>query len=176
MSAVPGERSATGRTAAEGRRIDGDRRGGAGGPRHRYLHIQMEIADVPPVVDSGRRMGRICRKEPISQPNNPTLRAPFTGLNEEAGQSPALSRNGRPRLHPQPRRVRTTARRDVWPSRKGAGIAGNIAMRSAPLGQGVFCWLRPDVFGKGREQSGSNLSRKGARIIRQGRRGEYEQR
>ena len=77
------------------------------------MPIHMEIADIPSAVDSGGGMWQINWRESPLQPNTPTLRAPFTGLNEEAGQSPALSRNGRPRLHPQPRRVRTTARRSV---------------------------------------------------------------
>ena len=107
-------------------------------PRLRHLPIQMEIADIPPLVDSGDGMGHISRQEPPSQPNTPTLRAPVTGLNEKlvkVQRCPATVGPGCTRSRGEPGlRLAEMFR----PSRKGAGIAGTIAMRSAPLGQGVF--------------------------------------
>ena len=147
------------------------------GHRHltiQHLTIQMEIADIPTVVDSGGGMGHISPQEPPSQPNTPTLRAPFTGLNEKlvkVQRCPATVGPGCTRS-----RGESGLRLAVMfrPSRKGAGIAGTIAMRSAPLGQGVFCWVRGRVRkGKG-YQLGSSLSRKGTRSTRQGRRGDMQ--
>ena len=117
-------------------------------PGHRHLTIQMEIAGIPTVVDSGGGIGHISRQEPTSQPNTPTLRAPFTGLNEEAGQSPALSRNGRPRLHPQPRRVRTTARSDVSAFEERRRHSWYYCDALCSFGAGRFLLGAPGVFGK----------------------------
>ena len=110
----------------------------------------METAEIPLLVDSGGGMGHIGREESPSQPNTPTLRAPFTGLNEKlvkVQRCPATVGPGCIRSRGEPGlRLAGMFR----PSRKGAGIAGTIAMRSAPLGQGFFCWVRPGVFGNGR--------------------------
>ena len=98
----------------------------------------MEIADIPPVVDSGGGMGHINRQEPPSQSNTPTLRAPFTGLNEKlvkVQRCPATVGPGCTRSRGESGlRLAGMFR----PSRKGAGIAGTIAMRSAPWGQSIF--------------------------------------
>ena len=122
------------------------------GHRHltiQHLTIQMEIADIPTVVDSGGGMGHISPQEPPSQPNTPTLRAPFTGLNEKlvkVQRCPATVGPGCTRSRGESGlRLAGMFR----PSRKGAGIAGTIAMRSAPYGAGLFCCARPGAFGKG---------------------------
>ena len=121
------------------------------GHRHltiQHLTIQMEIAGIPTVVDSGGGIGHISPQEPPSQPNTPTLRAPFTGLNEKlvkVQRCPATVGPGCTRSRGESGlRLAGMFR----PSRKGAGIAGTIAMRSAPYGAGRFLLGAPGVFGK----------------------------